>query len=634
MPPRGYIVYGHDIVMAAAAFVLSLYLRLGDTLYYYSTDLLVQGTVSFTLISAAVFMFMGLYRGVWRYASLNDLLSIARSATLIVLVFMLVMFVWTRLEGLPRSLPFISWFVLMALLGGPRFLYRVFKDRRFDFHLEDEGFRSVPVLLAGAGDEAELFIRALARSPENNYRVVGIVSENQGRVGRYIHGIEVLGTTATLGAVVEGLGDGLDRPQRLILTKDDMDGAMLRALLNSAAEQGMTLARLPRLTDFKAGVSDKVEVTPVALEDLLGRPQTPLDRNAMRALIEGRRVLVTGAGGSIGSELVRQVCGFAPSEIILLDNSEYNLYTIDLETAELHPGVPRQAVIADVRDDKRIGRVFADSAPDLVFHAAALKHVPMVEANIFEGAATNVSGTINIAQACIKAKVAAMVLISTDKAVNPTSIMGATKRIAERYCQTLDHGRDEPGHTCFVTVRFGNVLGSTGSVVPLFQKQLAAGGPLTVTHPEMKRYFMTIHEAVELILQASAIGVRNPRHEGKIFVLDMGEPVRILDLAKQMIRLAGLTPDADVKIEFTGLRPGEKLFEEMLHAGEPLMETECEGILLAAARGGDGDELKRACAALAQACVQGDQPALLDLVRELVPEYIEPDQQAALSASG
>ena len=321
----------------------------------------------------------------------------------------------------------------------------------------------------------------------------------------------------------------------------------------------------------------------------------------MHALIEGRRVLVTGAGGSIGSELVRQICDFGPSELVLLDHSEANLYAIDLETAGRKPDVRRHAVLADVRDRGRLDRMLAKFRPHLVFHAAALKHVPMVEANIFEGVMTNVVGTVNVADACVKAMVGAMVLISTDKAVNPASVMGATKRIAERYCQALDIRRGNGDGTRCVTVRFGNVLGSTGSVVPLFQQQLAAGGPLTLTDPEMKRYFMTVREAVQLVLQASALGSRDHEQEGKILVLDMGEPVRIVDLARQMIRLAGLRPDVDVKIEIIGPRPGEKLAEEMFHGGEPLVPTEIKGILAAAPRAADAGELARAVDELAEA---------------------------------
>jgi O-antigen biosynthesis protein WbqV len=466
--------------------------------------------------------------------------------------------------------------------------------------------------------------------------VVGIVAERSDRVGRQIHGVEVVGTADDVAGAVDRLkAKGLS-PQRLVLTKDDMPGARVRSLLAQADRLGMTLARMPRLTDFKIGISDQVEVRPVAVEDLLGRPQAALDRAAMARLIEGRRVLVTGAGGSIGSELVRQVCEFNPAEIGLLDHAEHALYSIDLETAERHPRLLRQAFIADVRDRERLARVFEAFRPELVFHAAALKHVPLVEANVVEGATTNVIGTVNVADLAIKGRAAAVVAISTDKAVNPTSVMGATKRIAESYCQALDLEREAAG-TRFVTVRFGNVLGSTGSVVPLFQRQLAQGGPLTVTHPDMTRYFMTVKEAVELVLQASALGAGAANgkggREGKIMVLDMGEPIRIMDLAEQMIRLAGLRPGKDVKIEIIGARPGEKLAEEVFHGAEAPQQTECAGVLLAAPRAGNLSLLRPAIAELEEACRQGDPDRVLALIRKLVPEYRREEHAPARAAS-
>ena len=628
IPSRAHVVFTHDIFMAAASFVLSLYLRTWDAIFRVPTDLVIQGTVLFTVIAAAVFWYMGLYRGVWRYASMNDLLAITRSVSVAILVFLLVMFLWTRLDQVPRSVVVINWFVLMALLGGPRFLYRLLKDRRFDFHLEKGDDARVPVLLAGAGDGTEMFIRALTRDRQANYRVVGIVAEKPSRVGHHIHGIEVMGTTRELAAVARRLAK--DPPQRLILTHEDMEGSRVRALLDEAAALGMTLARLPRLTDFKSGIGEKVEVKPVAIEDLLGRPQTPLDRDAMEALIDGRRVLVTGAGGSIGAELVRQITDLNPAVAALLDNSEHNLYTIEMEATERHPGLDAQAFIADVRDGAVMERILTGFRPDLVFHAAALKRVPLVEANVFEGVMTNVIGTVNVARACISAGVGTMVLISTDKAVNPGSVMGATKRIAESFCQALDLSVD--CKTRFVTVRFGNVLGSTGSVVPLFQKQLAAGGPITLTDPDMKRYFMTVREAVELVLQASALGGNG--HEGKIFVLDMGEPVLIRDLAEQMIRLSGLRPGDDIKIEVIGVRPGEKMYEDMFHSGEALVPTPCEGILLAAPRPGDSDVLARAVAELAQGCAEADVARVMALIRRLVPEYRGEALEAPRAASG
>ena len=333
-------------------------------------------------------------------------------------------------------------------------------------------------MLVGAGDAAEQFIRSV-RQPDANYTVVGMVDDKATRVGRAIHGVDVMGRLDDLPAVVQQLKARSQKPQRLILTKEHMDGAVVRALLDVAEGSGMALARLPRLTDFREGVGEATEIRPIAVEDLLGRPQAVLDRPAMQALIAGRRVMVTGAGGTIGGELVRQIAALAPAQLTLLDNSEFELYEIDLALGERHPKLARQAVLADVRDRARVEAVFAEARPELVFHAAALKHVPMVEAHPAEGVLTNVLGTRHVADACRAAGVPAMVLISTDKAVNPSSVMGATKRLAESYCQALDIAEARhAGGTRFVTVRFGNVLGSTGSVVPLFQRQIAAGGPL------------------------------------------------------------------------------------------------------------------------------------------------------------
>ncbi len=635
---RGLIAYAHDIVMAGISFALALYLRLGESFFYYSTERMIQAGILFTVICAAVFWFSGLYRGVWRYASINDMWAITRAVTLAVLLFLLVMFLWTRFQDMPRSVLPINWFVLMALLGGPRFFFRMIKDRRFSFADETGNDQRIAVLLVGAGDGAELFIRALGRTRDSNYRAVGIVSERPDRVGRQIHGIDVIGTTGDIAGAVKELGAAGIRPQRLVLTNDNMPGARVRALLEQADELGMTLARLPRLTDFKSGIADEIDVKPVAVEDLLGRPQTPLDRDAMGRLIEGKRVLVTGAGGSIGSEMIRQIGDFAPAHIGLLDNAEHALYTVDMETAERRPDLPRYSVIADVRDRGRLGQVFADFRPQLVFHAAALKHVPLVEENIIEGVTTNVLGTVNVADLSVENGVQAMVLISTDKAVNPTSVMGATKRVAESYCQAQDLRPGMEDGPRFVTVRFGNVLGSAGSVVPLFQRQLAEGGPLTVTDPQMTRYFMTVREAVELVLQASALGGLggdgNGRQEGTIYVLDMGEPIRIIDLAEQMIRLAGLKPGVDIKIDVIGSRPGEKLFEEVFHGSEPPVPTKSPGVLLARPRVSSLDDLRPAIEELAGACRDGDGQRIQNLLHALVPEYqVETGADAKAAAS-
>jgi O-antigen biosynthesis protein WbqV len=347
-----------------------------------------------------------------------------------------------------------------------------------------------------------------------------------------------------------------------------------------------------------------------------------LDRNAMEELVRGKRVLVTGAGGTIGGELARQVAALGPSHLTLIDNSEFALYSIDLEIRERAPLLPRTAVLANVRDDRRIATAIRAARPELVFHAAALKHVPIVEDNPEEGVLTNVVGTRNVVDACVAERVAAMVLISTDKAVNPVAVMGASKRLAESYCQSLNLARaaGDDIATRFITVRFGNVLGSTGSVVPLFERQLAQGGPLTVTHPDMTRYFMTVREAVELVLEATVLGTGDGDSVA-IYVLDMGTPVRIMDLARQMIRLAGLRPNDDIKIEITGLRPGEKLHEELFHTAEKTEPTRYPGVLIARPRPLNRATLATGIDQLAQAARARDRALVSGTLRALVPEY-------------
>ncbi len=617
---RSNTAFAYDVIAAALAFVLSLFLRLGENIAFYPEEELYLATSIFTLVAGVVFRAFRMYRGVWRYASLNDLLNITKAASLTVLIFLVILFAVTRLEDLPRSLPFISWFVLIALLGGPRFAYRLLKDKRLDFILDKDAHLRVPILLVGAGDSAELFLRDISRT-DSNYRVVGIVSGTPSRVGRDIHGVEILGTIDSIPEVVESLGRRGAKPQRLVVTSERIESTRMRDLFEIAENLGLTVARLPSLSDFRSDVSAEMAVKPIDVEDLLGRPQTSLDPSSVRNLISGRRILVTGAGGSIGSELVRQLVKLGPSHLILMDSSEYNLFKIDLEISNSFSKLTKSALIADVRDPNRVEEIFRQVTPEIVFHAAALKHVPMVETNALEGISTNVFGTRNIADAALRADVHTFVQISTDKAVNPTNVMGATKRLAEVYCQALDLNNGVRGNTTFVTVRFGNVLGSTGSVVELFRNQLAKGGPLTVTHPDMTRYFMTIRESVELVLQASALGKEEKRHDGKIYVLDMGDPVKIMDLARQMIRLAGLMPEEDVKIDITGIRRGEKLFEEIFHGAEAPVPTTKDGVLIAAPRAATMDEVMPVFDVLATCIETSDTKGALEAIRQLVPEF-------------
>ncbi|MGK7866947.1 polysaccharide biosynthesis protein [Falsiroseomonas sp. E2-1-a20] len=570
----------------------------------------------------------------WRFASLPELLASSAAAAGGALLFS----AGLRLGGAWHSgnigFPVIHALVLAALLAAPRIAARLQHAGRAGPLSETP---AQPALLVGAGEGADLFIRALAQQRSPAYRVVGILSQRARQLGRRIHGLPILGTVEDAAAVLDGLREEGRLPAQIILATPQMQGSDLQRLLDAADRHGVPVKRAPRPTALgpasrrpgeRAESEQRVRLRPVEIEDLLDRPQVPLDREGMARLVQGRRVLVTGAGGTIGGELARQVAALGPASLTLLDHGEYVLYEIDLELRERHPDVPRRAVLADVRDAERIGRLFREIRPELVFHAAALKHVPMVENDPLEGLLTNAAGTRVVADAARAAGCSLMVFISTDKAVNPTSVMGASKRVAEMYCQALDRMARASGTGMrLVTVRFGNVLGSTGSVVPLFRRQLERGGPLTVTHPDMRRYFMTVREAVGLVLQASVVGATDradqPKElrEGGIFVLDMGEPVKIVDLARRMIRLAGLRPEEDVEIRFTGLRPGEKLFEELFHGQEPPQPTNFPGLLVAVPRTTDAEVMGRAIDEIAALAGAGDSAGALARLGGLVPEF-------------
>jgi O-antigen biosynthesis protein WbqV len=561
----------------------------------------------------------------WRFAGIDDLLTVAAASALGSMLFAAAL----AMAGfsLPNAaFPVVFALTLLVLLGVPRVVYRRYFTRTGGRPREDV---TRSALLVGAGEDADLFLRALAQDRRQAFRVEGLLGVGSRQTGRRIHGQPILGSLADAGTVLDRLAAEGRLPDTLVIATPDLSGQALAGLVTQAERYGLPVRRAPRPTALgPADDSDgkRLELRPVAIEDLLNRPQVPLDRDGMARLIQGRRVIVTGAGGTIGSELARQVAAFGPETLILLDNGEYALWQVELELAETHPQVRRHALIADIRDEARIRTVFEDLRPELVFHAAALKHVPIVEDNPLEGLLTNAAGTRHVADAARAAGARAMVLISTDKAVNPTSVMGASKRMAEMYCQALDITARAAGQgmRC-ITVRFGNVLGSTGSVVPLFQRQLARGGPLTVTHPDMRRYFMTVREAVGLVLQASVLGVGDAdlpaARDGGIFVLDMGEPVKIVDLARQMIRLAGLHPEVDVQIRFTGLRPGEKLHEELFHGQEPPVPTGYAGLLMATPRTADPAIVGRSLDEIAAACRGGQTRLALTLLGRMVPEF-------------
>ena len=627
--PKAALSFLHDLGMTAVAFVLALYLRVGNAAFgYYWGDLLHGLPIVLTVAAIAYWRF-GLYQAMWRYVSLADLTQIIKAVTVAVLAFVLVMFLLTRLDGLPRSQPLIFWFVLTILISAPRFAFRMAKDRSLR-SWRVGGEEGVPVVLIGAGNGTDTFLRWLNRESPAPYRVVGILAENTGTVGHSLHGIPVFGHVGALEAAGRWLKQRGLRPQRAILTEavSAMDGALIREIFAWSEELGITLSRLPKPVEFKkASLDHRLEIHPVDVADLLHRPQAKLDESALGNLIFGRCVAITGAGGTIGSELARQVAAYGPSRLLLIDHSEFNLYRVDADLERDHPSVSRRPVICDIRNADRLGELFDTARPELVFHAAALKHVPLVEANPAEAVLTNCMGSRNVANAAMDCGARAMVLISTDKAVAPSSVMGATKRITERYCQALDvAGRsaaaaDSRPATQFVTVRFGNVLGSSGSVVPLFQEQLAKGGPITVTDPEATRYFMTAREAVQLVLQASAHATDHLEEPGRILVLEMGDPVNIVDLARQMIRLQGLTPGKDVEIHFTGLRAGEKMHETLVDEDEEPVPTACAGVIAIQPGETDLNLMRQRLNALRTAALDGDAEAMQAIISALVPNF-------------
>ncbi len=620
----------HDIAMAALAFLLAMLMRYGFD-YIPPLDQLAAPTAIFAGTAAVVFHAFGLGRGIWRFASLTDLRAIVMATTVTVFAFLLAMFLINRLTFVPRSVPAIAWFVLIVLLAGPRLAYRVVRDGGLaglaTLLTGRTGDKRARLLIVGTALEADQVIRRFGLEGGERYHVVGIVDAKGKTKGRRVRGAPLLGSLSSLEEILDDLTRQNALPNAFVVAAPRESRESLQAIAAIAAPRGISITRIAETPHLLGGQASLEAIT---LDDLLGRAPVKLELTRIRELVEGRTVVVTGAGGSIGSEIARQVAGYGPKRLILLENSEFNLYRIDGEIAEAAPAVERAAVLADVRDRDSLFRLMAREKPDIVFHAAALKHVPLVEANVAEGVMTNVVGTRNLADAAVEAGVRAVVMISTDKAIRPTSVMGATKRVAEIHCQALDV---DPGLTRFITVRFGNVLGSTGSVVPLFERQIRAGGPVTVTHPEMRRYFMTIREATELVLQAAAHGLAKSADRGRIFVLDMGEPVRIVDLARTMIALAGRRPDIDIPIRFTGLRPGEKLFEELFDRDEATEATEAEGVFVASPRLTDRAAITRAIAELEQAALAGDEAGARRLIKRIVPEMMLSEAPAAAPAS-
>jgi FlaA1/EpsC-like NDP-sugar epimerase len=547
------------------AWTAAFWLRLNLELPTEYAAVMVQTLPAVVLVQALVFWRFGLYRGIWRYASLHDLRQIVVAVAIGTLT-VPALLVLLRMAGpVPRSVFLLDPLLLLVMMGGSRLLYRASKEGRIANLAKVE---TMPVLVLGAGDAADALIRDL--SAKRTWRVVGLLDDTERKQGRQIHGVPVRGKLADLARIAADL-----QVEHAIIAMPSVSHTVRRQAMHLAAEAGLKVMTVPSFDDIVSGKVTVSQLREVELDDLLGRDPVVLDNAGLSRLLSGRPVMVTGAGGSIGSELCRQIARFGPSRLILFELSEFALYRMEQEFRASYPDVHIVCAVGDVRNGARVEQILRDYQPKVVFHAAAYKHVPLMEeVNSWEALQNNVLGTYVLATAAAKGGVEEFVLISTDKAVNPVNVMGASKRLAEMICQAL---QKESG-TRYVMVRFGNVLGSAGSVIPKFREQIAAGGPVTVTHPEITRYFMSIPEAAQLVLQAGAMG-----RGGEIFVLDMGEPVRIVDLARDMIRLSGYA-ESEIRIAFTGLRPGEKLYEEVLADDEQTVATPHPKLRVARAR--------------------------------------------------
>jgi len=563
-----------------------------------------QLLIAALIIQALSFKYFGLYRGIWRFASIPDIFRIMKAVTVGVSLTVLGVFLVYRLENIPRSILVLYPVFLFLGLSAPRLFYRWFKDQ----HIYLNRSNGRKALIIGAGQAGEMLVRDMLRT--NEFLPVGFLDDDLHKKNRDIHGVRVLDSVDTIKDVLENYEIDV-----VIIGIRNISAGVMRSVLRACSNKNIECLTIPSLTEINDDNIDISRLRNIKLEDLLGRESIKLDDQSLHNFIDGECVLVTGAGGSIGSELCRQTLEYAPKKLILLEQNEFNLYTIskDLKKHEIHGTTDIIPVLRDVRDLSAIEEVFSRYRPNVVLHAAAYKHVPIIEDNIIEGVKTNIFGTKMLAELAAKYNVDKFVMVSTDKAVNPTSMMGTTKRTAEIFCQALDAKTS----TQFITTRFGNVIDSTGSVVPLFREQIQKGGPVTVTHKDISRYFMSIPEAVSLILQAASMG-----EGGEIFVLDMGKPVKIYDLARQMIRLSGYDPDHDIGIEFIGLRPGEKLHEELFHESEDYTGTKHPKILLAESRKVDWDSFALQLDDVLHACEQRKTDIVIELLKTMIPEYV------------
>lgn len=599
---RSLFVFLFDLSAVVFAWVGAFLIRFNFDWPHDHQDGILLGLAPLMLAQVVACRWAGLYRGMWAYASLPDLNRVLRATVASAGVLLFFVVLSRDHVVIPRSIVLLYPLLLLLIMGGGRAAWRMWRERQTYTQIRGRGR---PVVVVGAGTAGAMLLRELARSAE--WRVVALVDDDRHKQGLEISGCRVEGTTEDIAMVLRTHG-----VRHVILAMPSAPPDVLQRITKSTTEAGAALFTVPGLAELMSGRVAINMMRPVRIEDLLGRESVRIDNDNVQAMLAGKRILVTGAGGSIGSELCRQLSRFEPACIVLLEASEFALYMIEQWFREYRPELSIVCLAGDVKDEARMAQIFSNHQPQVVFHAAAYKHVPLMEVgNAWQAVRNNILGTLVVAQAAQHTNAERFVLISTDKAVNPTNVMGATKRMAEMVCEVM---QNSVGKTRFHIVRFGNVLGSTGSVIPKFQAQIAHGGPITVTHPEINRYFMSIPEAAQLVLQAAAMG-----DGGEIFVLDMGEPVRIVDLARNMIRLSGFTED-EIHIEFTGLRPGEKLYEELLADAEETLSTPHEKLRIARSRSVPVGFYEDVQAWLESSGVRDDDD-VRECLKQWIPEY-------------
>ena len=601
---RRVLVFFLDVVLIAAALAFSFLLRFDFQIPAHRWNALLQGLAAVMIAKPVMFAASGMYRSIWRYASLQDAYEIFKVVTFSSLVSACLVIFLNGPFALPRSIYVLDWFLLFSFVAASRLIWRVYRETKFTPSLR----KGKKTLIIGAGDAGNLLLREIRKQANSPYNVVGFVDDDLEKRGLRLSGVRVLGGTNRLRALVR-----IYAVEEVIFAIPSGDRDLMRRVIANCERTKARFKTLPGITAIIDGKVSMSQIKDVEIEDLLGRDPVVLDQTAIHNYLTDKRVLVTGAAGSIGSEICRQVARFKPAKLVLFDHAETPLFYIEKELAAAFPDLRIIPMVGDVKNLDRVDTVFDEFCPEVVFHAAAYKHVAMMEYNPAEAVLNNVLGSRVVADSAHKHKVRNFVMVSTDKAVNPTNVMGATKRSAEIYVQALA----AKSQTKFTTVRFGNVLGSNGSVIPLFKEQIRKGGPVTVTDKDVVRYFMTIPEASQLVMQAGCIG-----RGGEIFVLDMGEPVRILSLAEELIRLSGLIPYKEIDIEFSGLKPGEKLFEELLIDGEGIKPTTHKKISVMAPVETD---LKRVSVELDELFGHArnhDIGELLKSLRTIVPEFV------------